>query len=97
MTDQVETPDTNPAASSGDSPSYQAEDVTVLKSQCSALLEQNTALIQTTAMMAGQLNWICQVINSLTQSMPPFMRGAVNVPAHPHPGAGFPTPYPGQH
>ena len=89
MTTTEGTPDAIPAVPSGDSAPIQAEN-SELAARITGLLEQNAALISMVASMAAQLNWICQVISALSQSMPPFMRGAFNVPT---PGA---PQFPGQ-
>ncbi len=92
------TPDANTPPTSGDTTPHQAD---ITNQMIADLLAQNAQVLSYCAALGNQVNWLCQVVNQLLNSMPPFMRGAANVPANPaqfaQPGAGFPTPYPGHH
>jgi len=76
-------------AGAGDAIPAESSPVTPVN-QADILAQQQAQILSMVASVAAQVNWLCQIVNSLSQSMPPFMRGAVNVPASP------PFPLPGQ-
>jgi hypothetical protein len=88
-------PAENPPASSV---TQAAPDYAYIRNSLDNIQAGLSAYLGIMSQMGQQINWICQTVQAVSQSMPPFMRGAIpNVQPPGFPTPGHPASYHGQH